>query len=164
MSNCCCPPTAQDNTACVCPASRTVGKAVDTQTVKALLTEQALRRLTASNQHHFCADPACDIVYFDAADAVYRRTDVRVPVWQKEPFGRRVVCYCFGESEERIRMEIRATGRSAAVERIRENISAGRCACEVRNPLGTCCLGEVMAAVTRLAAFAEQADDPNPLT
>jgi len=161
MSNCCCPPTAQGGGACVCPASRTVGKAVETQTVKALLTDQALRRLTASNQHHFCADPACDIVYFDGAGAVYRRTDVRVPVWQKEPFGRRVVCYCFGESEDRIRMEIRATGRSTAVERIRAHISAGRCACEVRNPRGACCLGEVVAAVTRVAALEEQTEDPD---
>ncbi len=163
MSTCCWPPTAQDHIAGVCPASRTVGNVVETRTVKALLTDQALRRLTPSNQHHFCADPTCDVVYFDEAGAVYGRADVRVPVWQKEPFGRRVVCYCFGENEERIQMEIRATGRSAAVERIREHISAGRCACEVRNPRGACCLGEVMAAVTRLAAFAEQVEDPDPL-
>jgi hypothetical protein len=83
MSNGCWPPTAQGSGACVGPASRTVGTAVETQTVKALLTEQALRRLTASNQHHFCADPACNIVYFDAAGATYRRTDVRVPIWRQ---------------------------------------------------------------------------------
>jgi hypothetical protein len=86
MSNCCCPPTAQDNVSRVCPASRTVGKAVETQTVKALLIERALGRLTASNQHHFCADPACDIVYFDTAGAAYRRKRLAYRKYQSPTF------------------------------------------------------------------------------
>ena len=34
-----------------------------------------------------------------------------------------------------------------AVDRVRAHIAAGRCACEIRNPKGTCCLGDVIAAV-----------------
>ena len=34
--------------------------------------------------------------------------------------------------------------------RIREHIAAQRCACDIRNPRGACCLGDVMAAVKRL--------------
>jgi len=63
------------------------------------------------------------------------------------------LCYCFGESEASIRAEIEATGRSAAVERIREHIAAGRCACEIRNPRGACCLGDVTAAVKRVESW-----------
>ena len=37
-----------------------------------------------------------------------------------------------------------------AVERVRAHISAGRCACEVRNPRGACCLGDVTNAVEYL--------------
>jgi predicted HD phosphohydrolase len=70
-------------------------------------------------------------------------------VWQKEPFGARLVCYCFGETEATIRDEIEMTGRSRAVERVREHIVAKRCACEVRNPRGACCLGDLIAAVRR---------------
>jgi len=129
--------------------SRTKGKPAELLTVKALLTETALQRLN-NVAHRFCPDPSCGVVYFDAEGATYGKDDLRVPVWQKEPFGDRTVCYCFGVSEESIRAEIQTTGRSEATERVRAHIAAGRCACEVRNPRGACCLGDVAAAVTRV--------------
>jgi hypothetical protein len=68
------------------------------------------------------------------------------------PSGDRQVCYCFDETEASIRREIVETGRSTAVQRIREHIAADRCACDVRNPRGVCCLGDVIATVRRIAA------------
>jgi len=139
------------NQRAACPISGTAGRTVELLTVKALLTESALRRVTDSQQR-FCPAPACDVVYFTDSGETYSSGDVRVPVWQKEAAGARMLCYCFGESEARIRDEIRATGESQAVARIRAHIEKGRCACEVRNPRGTCCLGDVTAAVTRITA------------
>jgi hypothetical protein len=75
----------------LCPVSATPGKEVDLQTVKALLREHALRRISTL-QHHFCADPACEVVYFDEAGVVYPRDDVRVAVWQKETSSSRMIC------------------------------------------------------------------------
>jgi hypothetical protein len=49
-------------------------------------------------------------------------------------------------------LEIESTGASTAVDRIRRHIDAGRCACEVRNPRGACCLGDVIAAIKRVEA------------
>jgi hypothetical protein len=111
--------------------------------------EQALARLEPTD-YRFCADARCDIVYFSGTGSHFRTADLRVPVWQKLPSGYRLVCYCFGESEASIRAEIELTGRSLAVQRIRKHIAAGRCACEVRNPRGACCLGDVIAAVKRV--------------
>jgi hypothetical protein len=62
----------------------------------------------------------------------------------------RLVCYCFDESEASIRAELQEHGRSGAVDRIRAHIAARRCACEVHNPRGVCCLGNLIAAVARL--------------
>jgi hypothetical protein len=121
---------------------------VDLVTVKALLTALAFRKILPG-PFHFCADPACDLVYFSAAQR-FRTAEIRVPVWQKEPFGARMVCYCFGENEADMRREIEATGVSAAASRVREHIAAKRCACEIRNPRGACCLGDVIAAVGRV--------------
>ena len=118
--------------------------------MKALLTEHALRRVNAS-EHRFCPEPDCEVVYFDAAGTVYTKEDVRVSVWQKEPFGDRMICYCLGENETSIRIEMEQLGRSDAVERVRRHIEAGRCACQVRNPRGACCLADVTAAVKRVA-------------
>ena len=135
----------------MCPVSGTKGAKVDLQTVKAMLTEAGLMRVTRTT-HRFCADPACEVVYFADDGGTVLKSDVRVIVWQKEPEGERTVCYCFGENEADIRSEIIATGKSKAVERVRRHIQAGRCACEVRNPRGVCCLGDVGAAVKRVAA------------
>lgn len=125
------------------------GRAVEELTVKALLTEVALRRFEPG-AYRFCGEAECDVVYFDDAGHVFRKDDLRVPVWQKEPAGARMVCYCFGETETDIRQEIALVGRSSAAHRVREHIAAGRCACEVRNPRGTCCLGDVTEAVKRM--------------
>jgi len=151
MSSCCCPGAPGEPSTARCPQNGSSGNAVDRQTIKALLIERALGRL-GSGEYRFCADADCDVVYFDGKGSLFATKDLRVAVWQKVPFGKRPVCYCFGESEASIRAEIAASGRSAAVERIREHIAAGRCACEVRNPRGACCLGDVTAAVRRVEA------------
>lgn len=139
-----------------CPVGGARGRPVELQTVKALLAEHALARVSPS-EHRFCSDPDCDVVYFDAVGDYYTTADVRVPVWQKEPAGARMICYCFGENEAAIRTEIERFGRSDAVGRVRRHIEAGRCACEVRNPRGVCCLGDVTAAVKRAALSLQSA-------
>jgi hypothetical protein len=150
MSSCCDPAAADVGVAPGrCPVSRTDGKPVELRAVKALLREQALRRLSVA-PHRFCADPSCDVVYFDTRGSIYRRDDLRVPVWEKEPFGARMICYCFGENERDMQSEMARTGTSEVGARIRAHIAAHRCACEVRNPRGVCCLGDVMAAAARL--------------
>jgi hypothetical protein len=153
MADCCCPPRPDDPAEQLeCPRSGTPGHPVDLKTVKALLSVSALARITGS-PHRFCPDPSCEIVYFSPGDT-YTVQDLRVPVWQKEPAGARMVCYCFGENEADIRREIEEHGASHAAERVRVHITAGRCACELRNPRGVCCLGDVIAAVKR-ATYAE---------
>lgn len=72
---------------------------------------------------------------------------------EKLPLGTRPICYCLGETEEEgIRAKVEATGQSRATERIRAHIAAGRCACDVRNPRGRCCLGDVIATTERVQA------------
>lgn len=148
----CCSPSPEALVDQSCPQCHTKGAAVDVQTVKALLTEIALRRLDPDAAHRFCADPACRVVYFDECGQVFTVDDVRARVWQKEAPGARMICYCFDESEAAIRNEIDRHGASRAAERVREHIAAHRCACEVRNPRGVCCLGDVIAAVKRIAS------------
>jgi Zinc binding domain len=149
MSTHCCSATVDDRLERRCPVSGSRGVVVDRRTVKALLTEQALGRL-GSGDYCFCPDEACDVVYFDAEGQRFTTGDVRVPVWQKLPFGSRLICYCFGESEASIRSEFESSHASNAVARVRAHIAADRCACEVRNPRGACCLGDLTAAVQRV--------------
>jgi hypothetical protein len=94
------------------------------------------------------------VVYFDDDGHVLTTTDLRVPVWQKQRAGGRMICYCFGENEASMAQEFMETGRCDAPARVREHIAAGRCACEVRNPRGACCLGDVIKAVAQIEATA----------
>jgi len=126
------------------------GRMLDPITVKALLRPAALARLSAP-AHSFCPTPSCPVVYFGEGEA-FDREEIAVPVFQKEPAGNRTVCYCFAISEADLRREIAETGRSTAGRRITAHVKAGRCACEIKNPQGSCCLGTVAAAVKALAA------------
>ncbi|MBA3270371.1 MAG: copper chaperone Copz family protein [Acidobacteria bacterium] len=134
-----------------CPQSGTKGLTVNLLTVKALLCESALR-VVQEGPYRFCADPTCAVVYFDNEGHVFHTADLRVPVWQKQSAGARMICYCFGENEASMARELAAARRCDASLRVREHIAAGRCACEVRNPRGACCLGDVMEAVARIEA------------
>lgn len=152
MGKCCSSPNAlHAGTQSACCQCRSKGAPVSFLTAKSLLTEMALARLTPA-QLYFCQDPSCSVVYFTIDGQVYTTTDIRVAVWQKEPTGRRRICYCFDENEESMMRERVQRGRCAAVERVRDHIAADRCACEVRNPRGTCCLGDLIKAVARLEA------------
>jgi hypothetical protein len=150
MGDCCCPPKdAAGSKPVACRACQTKGQPVDELTIKALLTEHALRRFEPG-AYRFCSETSCDVVYFSETGTNFTKQDVRVPIWQKEPPGRRTICYCFDETESAIAGELRDTGVSHAVDRVRAHIAAHRCACEVRNPRGVCCLGDVIAAIDRV--------------
>lgn len=124
---------------------------MELRAVKALLTESALARLRCVS-HRFCRTPDCRVVYYDETAGTYFREEIRVCVWQKESYGDRPICYCFGETEATIREELKHSGESGAVQRVRQHIEAGRCACDVRNPRGDCCLGDLALAVKRVLA------------
>ena len=61
-----------------------------------------------------------------------------------------LVCYCFRHTVGDIRAELRSTGTTTVIDAINAGIQAGKCACDIRNPQGSCCLGSVRALVHRL--------------
>ena len=130
-----------------CPECGRKGRQVDIITLKSLLIPAALRRLV-QGEYRFCPTAECDVVYFGTS-LVFRTQDVNVPIWQKSGNPSDLVCYCFEYSEDSIREEIAATGISRATDEITRLVKEGRCACEVRNPQGTCCLGNVSQVVTK---------------
>lgn len=161
MSHCCTRPNgAPTVSACAvpaaivqlshCPACGEKGKPVEMQTVKAMLAVslEALR----PTDYRFCRTPTCPVVYFTAdGSQTFMTEDVREPIHQKAPQDDEVfVCYCFRHTPGSIRAELIATGTSTTVERINAGIQAGQCACEIRNPQGSCCLGNVRAVVRRV--------------
>lgn len=160
MSDCCSAKSARlpEPESDRCPACGAKGSLVDPITLKALLTGEGLRR-GVPPAPRFCATLGCPVVYFDSAAGVRFEEDlVTVQVHAKHPQDGSVpVCYCFGHTPDSIGAEIETTGRSTAAQTITAEVKAGRCACEVKNPKGACCLGDVskierLLAVTATAA------------
>ncbi len=148
MSSCCADGSCEVRTESVasdaCGTCGSKGLSVEPITLKALLTPDALRR-GVPNDPRFCPTDDCPVVYFDhGASRTFTENDLTVPVHSKHRHDEDVlVCYCFGLSPGTIRREIEQTGSSTASKMIAAEVNAGHCACEVRNPKGRCCLGDV---------------------
>ncbi|MBI3911440.1 MAG: (2Fe-2S)-binding protein [Armatimonadetes bacterium] len=170
MSSCCALPARKETqtTLPLCPECRRKGRRVEPVTLKALLLPPALARLE-NTPYHFCPTPTCPVVYFAVeAESIYHKKDLKVRVGLKEVDDPIPVCYCFGHTRTSVWEEIRRTGQSTAVQSITAHVQAGRCACEVNNPSGACCLGEVNKAVkegiARLGLKSGAAPVPEALT
>ena len=140
-----------------CPRCGRRGRSVEEITPKALLRPEALERRKVV-EHRFCATPDCPVVYFGDGEIFYRE-DVIVPVFQKEPAGSRTVCYCFAVTERDIRGNIEQTGRATVFDRISALVKMERCACEMRNPQGSCCLGNISALIENAAGTLAASDE-----
>lgn len=131
-----------------CPACGALGKPVKRITLGALLKPEARLRIPLQKEFCFCRTAECEVVYFRPGEILFQKEDLAVRVGLKEPNDPTApVCYCFGWTPEKIRAEIEAAGKSTAVDQIKAQVKAGNCYCEVTNPQGSCCLGNVTAAV-----------------
>jgi hypothetical protein len=59
----------------------------------------------------------------------------------------RLICYCFGYTEEDLCQDVLRHGRSLIMERILAEKKDGHCRCAEKNPSGHCCLGQVRQVV-----------------
>ena len=128
----------------LCPSCANAGKAVSGQTVKSML-RQSLRLIDNGATYLFCPSPDCPVVYFPAdGEQTFTREQIRERVYQKEPDADDVlVCYCFQHRSADIRLTP-PLQQHTIVSDIEEGIRLGQCACDLRNPQGTCCLGNVL--------------------
>lgn len=129
-----------------CPECGQPGRSVETKTLKHTVQPWHLE-LVNKPGFLFCRSANCEVVYFHPDDYCLRKPDVRVRVGLKETTDPVPICYCFGFTEAMAVEEIRDTGKCTIPQRITAEVKAGNCVCEIRNPQGSCCLGNVTAAV-----------------
>jgi Zinc binding domain len=134
-----------------CPTCGEAGAAVERITLKALLLPDGLRR-GIPEEPQYCATADCPTVYFAAdGDVTFTESDLTVSVYAKHASEAETpVCYCFGMNVG----SLREAPRTREIrEMIRFEVQAGHCACEVKNPKGGCCLGDLV----KIEQSAEQA-------
>ncbi len=161
--SCCCPPEA-GNAVCdlpaqdfqrlpralnACPECGKIGKPVGKQTIKALLSVSL--RSVQDTKYLFCRTQTCPVVYFSTnGEQTFTIEQVRERVYQKEPEAQDLlICYCFRHTVGDLRAAS-PEGRTVIVDEINTGINTGQCACDLRNPQGSCCLGNVRSMIKRL--------------
>ena len=138
---------ADEHTLCNCNAQ---SKRVSRKTLVSLLKPQFLEE-GLKGIFRFCPARECPIVYFEEQGTrIFTVDDLRIVVGVKASTDPIPLCYCFGFDESHLREEILQTGSTTIPEKISRLIHDGLCACDVRNPSGGCCLGEVNRAAERL--------------
>lgn len=165
MSDCCkSPAQAERADLAICKECTQKGRTVQRITPDSLLKPEPKAKLGPS-QYYWCPNEICDVVYFSNVDGVYFfKTDLTVRVGQKESEDPIPVCYCFGHTRQSVWDEIRKNGKSTAQADISAKVKAGLCRCEVTNPQGSCCLGNVAKAVQEGFAKDKPASFSGPAT
>ena len=131
-----------------CPVCNEKGKPVRGQTIKALLSV-TLRQMQ-NTEYLFCKTQTCPVVYFSShGEQTFTAEQVRERVYQKAPDANDVfVCYCFKHTVGEIR-NASAETRLLILDDINAGIQADQCVCDLRNPQGSCCLGNVRGLIKR---------------
>lgn len=136
-----------------CPVSKTLSRKVQKRTLEHLLKPEKVGMIQ-NVQYYYCAAPNCNIVYFSNESVPFFTVDdVSVKVFTKDRGDDVNVCYCFNWTRARIKQELASTGASTASLQIAREVKAGNCACDIKNPKGECCLGEVNALVKTLTSI-----------
>lgn len=133
----------------LCPVCKNKGKKVRLITLKLLLKPSALESLNPKEDHYFCSTNNCNIVYFDSNNKKYLISDIKVSVHQKDNSITTPICYCFNWTKEKIKVYVEKGLTPNPLDHIRENVKENRCGCEVNNPQGSCCLGNVTTYIKK---------------
>lgn len=134
-----------------CPSCKNKSNNVKLITLKSMLKPATLEILNSKENHYFCSTKGCDVVYFDLNNKVYLISDIKVTVHQKDDLPITPICYCFDWTKEKIKEYVEKGFKPNPVDHIRENIKENRCGCEVNNPQGSCCLGNVTKFMNQLS-------------
>ncbi|MDZ7291543.1 MAG: (2Fe-2S)-binding protein [candidate division KSB1 bacterium] len=130
-----------------CPVSGTLSRKIQRRTLEHLLKPEK-RGFLQDVQYYYCKEPTCNVVYFSNENVpLFTTEDLAVKVFVKDQGDDVPVCYCFNWTRGRLKQQIKETGHSTAALEIAREIKAGHCACDVKNPKGECCLGDVNAFV-----------------
>ena len=129
----------------ICPSCGARGKRIDLVTLKALLAAPLTEIRHGS--YLFCRRAECPVVYFSAGgEQLFPEDALREKVHQKHPAADDVfVCYCFRHTAGSVRASAPGSDGPGVIQAITAGIQRGLCACEIRNPQGSCCLGNVRA-------------------
>lgn len=129
-----------------CKECNQIGIPAKRITLKHMIREDKLS-LIRNTKYFFCPTSNCNVVYFSRNGDIFYKTNLKVRVGIKEIEEPMPVCYCFGYTKKMIQDDIAQNGYSTIEGKIKEAIKLKECKCEIANPKGACCLGDVAKIV-----------------
>jgi len=125
-----------------CPVCSEKGKSVQVKTVRVMVSV-SLREVDEGN-YLFCKTETCPVVYFSSVnEKVFTIEQIREKVYQKHPeIEDTCICYCFRHKVGDIR-NAPPQIHTEILDDINTGIRLEQCACDIRNPQGSCCLGNI---------------------
>lgn len=142
---------ASQSATSTCPICGEVGRIVEKQTIVHQVKSEKLSSVT-DRKYRFCDVANCDTVYYSANGSLFTTDDVRELITSKINGDDRPLCYCFGFTEGTVRREIILKGEATVSTQVTHFIKENLCACDIRNPAGSCCLGEIKRTEKQILA------------
>ena len=132
-----------------CPQCLQKAKGVLSKTLKSLLKEKTLNSLECLDGFYYCKTASCSTIYF-REQSVLTQDDLKVIVGLKDGATPATLCYCFDWTKEKIEAELKASGKTFALDDIKAKMENPGCLCESMNPSGGCCLADVGKAIKEI--------------
>ncbi len=134
----------------ICPRSGTGSIKIQHRTIEHMVKPELVEQIVDS-QYYYCANADCEVVYFSqTGTSEFTTEDLRLKVFAKDQGKDVYVCYCFDWTRGRIEEEIRETGVSTASRDVAEKVRAKLCECDIKNPKGVCCLGDLNSTIREI--------------
>lgn len=131
----------------LCQECQKPGSIVSLKTITSLLKLEIQSTINRDLDYFFCSTQDCNIAYFSLeSTSHFSKQDLIVPVGLKEIKNNdatATLCYCFNFTAAMIRAEIEYASNTTILGQIKTRMQANACECEIKNPSGHCCLGEI---------------------
>lgn len=136
----CCGPEAIDlrKKEHACPVCGTIGEPVEVITVRHLVKEERISSVVDVD-YWLCLDEDCHVAYYTESEAMFKKDDLKVPIWFKMGADPKYACYCNGITEEQVIEMVADTGIDSMKDVINAIKGKAKAQCRVRNPAGKCC-------------------------
>lgn len=123
----------------VCPICKEPAQEVKNITVKHFVLDNIGTKVHEGN-YHICLNKDCDVVYYDTvANEIFKKKDIKIPIWYKKGANLKYICYCNQVTEEQIISAVLKDGAKDMKDIIKLTGAMKNGKCEINNPLGKCC-------------------------
>jgi len=148
-SDCCSSKFFTQNT---CPICNNKAKDVSPITLSHIIRKDYQKQISSLKGFYYCKTIDCEVVYFKGNELINQDKlikEVGLKIWASVS----TICYCFNWTKEKMEEEFSTFGETNAIKDISSKMTTDKCACEVNNPSGTCCLKDVKQTIKDIATL-----------